>query len=266
MFEGFAQTPGARLWYWDTGGTGEPLVLCHPASQSCQIWAHQRAAFAAAGLRVVAYSRRGHFKSEPGADGDAGTTVGDLADFLDWLGLDRVHLLGCAAGGITAAAFAVAHPGRVRSLVLAGTILSPDEEDWRELYGRLGIDQVRAYVPTEFLELGPAYRATNAEGVRRFGELEALAHAGKRFRQPVGVRMTWADLATLDQPVLLVTGEADLFAPPPLQEMVAKHLRHHQLATMAMIGHAPYWEDPRQFNDIVLRFINGLRDRHKAGH
>ena len=57
--EGFAAVPGARLWYWDTGGQGEPLVLCHPASQSSQIWLYQQPVFAEAGYRVIAFSRRG---------------------------------------------------------------------------------------------------------------------------------------------------------------------------------------------------------------
>ena len=35
--EGTADLPGTRLGYWDTGGTGEPIVLLHPASGSALI-------------------------------------------------------------------------------------------------------------------------------------------------------------------------------------------------------------------------------------
>ena len=137
--EGFAAVPGARLWYWDTGGQGEPLVLCHPASQSSQVWVYQQPAFAEAGYRVIAYSRRGYYKSERGPEEDPGTLVGDLAALFDSLGVERAHVLGAAAGGIAATAFAVAHPARVISLILAGTIVSPDEDEWRAFYGRLGM-------------------------------------------------------------------------------------------------------------------------------
>src|SRR5436853_6144494 len=98
--EGLATVPGARLWYWDTGGGGEPLILCHPASQSSQIWLYQQPAFAQAGYRVIAYSRRGVYKSEWGSEADGATGVGDLAGLLDALGLQRAHVLGAAAGGI----------------------------------------------------------------------------------------------------------------------------------------------------------------------
>ena len=73
MREGYAETPEARLWYWDAGGDGAPIVLCHPASQSCQIWQYQREAFIAAGYRTIAYSRRGYFRSERGPTGQPGT-------------------------------------------------------------------------------------------------------------------------------------------------------------------------------------------------
>ena len=258
--EGFATVPGAKLWYWDTGGDGEPLVLCHPGSQSSQIWLYQQPALAEAGYRVIAYSRRGHYKSDRGSDEDRGTSVGDLAALLDFLGLVKAHVLGAAAGGITAMGFAVAHPARVISLVLAGTIFSPEEEAWRTLYQRLGLASVRQSVSTEFLELGPSYRALNPEGVARFVELEHTAKPNGVIRQPLGVTVNWAAMKRLRVPVLLLTGEADLYAPPPLQRMIAAHLPKHEMFTLREVGHAPYWEEPAEFNRLVLSFLRRHRD------
>lgn len=259
--EGFATVPGARLWYWDTGGDGEPLILCHPASQSSQIWLYQQPVFAGAGYRTIAYSRRGHYKSERGSEEERGTQVGDLTALLDVLGLGRAHVLGAAAGGITAMGLAVAHPARLISLILAGTIVSPDEEEWRTLYGRLGLASVRQSAPTEFLELGPSYRALNPQGVARFVDLEHAAKLGGAVRQPVGATVTWAAMRRLQMPVLLLTGEADLYAPPPLQQMIAAHLPKHEMATLREVGHAPYWEAPAEFNRLVLDFLR----RNPAG-
>jgi len=63
--ERFVDIPGARLYVRDTGGAGAPIVLMHPASGSALIWAFQTPAFASAGHRVIAYSRRGYAKSSP---------------------------------------------------------------------------------------------------------------------------------------------------------------------------------------------------------
>jgi pimeloyl-ACP methyl ester carboxylesterase len=253
--EGYATVDGVRLWYWDTGGAGEPLILCHPASQSSQIWLYQQPAFAAAGFRVIAYSRRGHYKSDRGPDRDCGTLVGDLAGVLDVLQVAKAHVLGAAAGGIVAMGFAIAHTARVMSLILAGTIVAPEEEEWRVLYGRLGLARVRPVVPTEFLELGPSYRGLNPEGVQRFVELEHASNSGRAVRQPVGALVNWAEMERLRVPVLLLTGEADLYAPPPLQRMIAAHLPKHEMLTLREVGHAPYWEAPGAFNGAVLDFL-----------
>ena len=259
MFEGFADTTDARLWYWDTGGDGPALILCHPASQSCQVWKHQRAAFVEAGFRVIAYSRRGHYLSEIGPLGAPGTTVDDLANLLSALKIQRAFLLGAAAGGVTALGFASRFPDRVTGLILAGTIFAPDEDDWRAMHARLGIASVRGAASTEFLELGPSYRASHPEGVARFAALSEQATFGKGdFTQVTGASVTWKSLEDLRIPVLLLTGEADLYSPPPMQEMVARYLANHGLVTLPAIGHAPYWEAPDRFNRAVLEFLKSL--------
>ncbi len=50
---GLAVLPDTRLWYWDTGGDGEPVVLLHPATGSALIWGYQHPVFAKAGYHVI---------------------------------------------------------------------------------------------------------------------------------------------------------------------------------------------------------------------
>jgi len=63
---GLAQLADTRLWYTDTDGTGPAALFLHPTSGSALVWgSHQQSAFAAAGYRVIAYSRRSHYNSDP---------------------------------------------------------------------------------------------------------------------------------------------------------------------------------------------------------
>src|SRR5215467_9865243 len=62
---GTAQLPDTRLYYWDTGGDGPAIVLLHPATGSALIWGYQQPAFAKAGYRVIGYSRRSYYNSDP---------------------------------------------------------------------------------------------------------------------------------------------------------------------------------------------------------
>lgn len=252
--EGYAETPGVKLWYWDTGGEGEVIVLCHPGSHSSLIWEYQQPVFAQAGYRVIAYSRRGHYKTEKGPEDNPGSQVEDLIHLLDFLNVKKAHVLGAAAGGMAAMAFAVAHPERLHSLVLAGSIVGPNEQEWRDMFGRLELRKAREHMSPEFLELGPSYRAGNPEGFARFVELEELAKPNGPFSQPSGVDVTWAVMEAMQVPTLLLTGEADMYAPPSLQRLFAKHLPNYEMVFVSEAGHAAYWERPDVFNEIVLEF------------
>lgn len=254
--EGFVELADVRLAYWDTGGDGDVVVLCHPASQSAEIWRYQQPVLAAAGWRVIAYSRRGYGRSEKGPAQAPGTSVGDLVALLDCLEIGAAHLVGAAAGGITALAAAVGHPERAHSVTLAGTIFSINEQAWREAFANLGIAAVRDAVSTEFLELGPSYRFSNPTGTACFADYSAAAHRQSPTRQASGVDVTWQALAAMQCPALLVTGDADLYAPPPLQAMVAAHLPNAEMHTLPEVGHAAYWEAPDAFNALLLQFLD----------
>src|SRR5689334_9396004 len=97
--EGLIDIGGAKLWHWDTGGDGEAVVLCHPASQSSEIWLYQQPVLAAAGFRAIGYSRRGVFKSGRGQADASASQVSDLGRLMDRLGIANAHVGGAAAGG-----------------------------------------------------------------------------------------------------------------------------------------------------------------------
>lgn len=73
---------------------------------------------------TYAYDHRGHGEArDRAAEGplDLDVLTADLAAFLDSKHLPRAHLLGHSMGGMIALRFALAHPQRVESLILAGT-------------------------------------------------------------------------------------------------------------------------------------------------
>src|SRR5580658_2384530 len=104
--EAYATVPGAKIFYRDTGGTGVPVILLHAATGSSRVWEYQFPALAAAGYRVIAFDRRGWGRTEiNSAEAQPGTAAGDLLGLLDQLGVDRVHIVGTAAGGFAALDF-----------------------------------------------------------------------------------------------------------------------------------------------------------------
>ncbi len=264
MKEGIAALPDVRLAYWDTGGDGEAVVLLHAGTGSKAVWDYQIPALTGAGYRVIGYSRRGHLGSDPGPEDAPGTGSGDLRALLDHLGIARFHAVGTAAGGIVAMDFALSHPDRLRSLTLACTILGVVEEEYVALSTRLRPPGF-AEMPIDFQELGPCYRAENPAGVARWLELEHRAIPGRRVRQPTANRITWAALRGLSVPCLLMTGDADLWAPPAVQRIFARHLANHEAVVIREAGHSAHWEQPEAFNDALLGFLARHRGDGGAG-
>jgi len=255
--EAYAELSGARLFYRDTGGTGVPVVLLHAATGNSLFWEYQLPAFTAAGYRVVAYDRRGFgrsafepFGAQPGTDAD------DLLGLLDHLAVDRVHLVGTAAGGGVALDFALSFPDRLRSVVVANALGGVQDVDYLEMGQRLRPPQFAA-LPPDIRELGPSYRAANPEGVRRWLELHGLSWPGGSppRAQPTRNRITFALLETLKVPTLLLTGDADLYTPPPVLRLFTARIEGAESVIVPDVGHSAYWEQPEIFNRAVLGFL-----------
>jgi len=206
---------------------------------------------------VIAFDRRGWGRTAIDSPESAkGAAADDLLGLLDQLGLDRVHVVGTAAGGFVALDFALSYPGRVRSLVVANSIGGVQDADYVALGRRLRPPEFDT-LPPEFRELGPSYRAGNAEGTERWVELEKMSRpAGPPTPpQPLRNRITFSLLETIKAPTLLLTGGADLYAPPPLLQFFAARIKGSEVVTIPDAGHSGYWEQPEVFNRAVLNFL-----------
>src|SRR5262245_858639 len=76
--EAYVDVAGSRLWYWDTGGSGQPVILLHAGTHSAAGWVYQQPALVQAGYRAIAYSRRGYYRSDSGDAGSPGIGAEDL--------------------------------------------------------------------------------------------------------------------------------------------------------------------------------------------
>lgn len=252
-----ADLPGVKLWFTDSGGTGTPVVFVHAATGSSRVWEYQRPVFAARGYRVITYDRRGYGRSVADPSGvQPGTGADDLNALMDHLKIDRFHLLGTAAGGFVAWDYALSFPKRLRSLVVANSMGGVQDPEYQEALRRLRTPEFLA-MPPDMRELGPAYRVSNAAGAERWRELERTARPtsvqppAQTFRN----RVTFALLETISVPTLLLTGDADMYAPPPIMRMFAARVKGSKSVVIPEAGHSAYWEQPEIFNRTVLDFL-----------
>ena len=255
--EAFADLPGVRLCYRDTGGDGVAVVLMHAATGSSRVWEYQVAAFTAAGFRVIAFDRRGFGGTIIAPGGvQPGTAADDLHALMDHLRIDRFHLVGTAAGGFAAIDYALSFPQRLRSLVLANTVGGVQDQAYLALGRRIRPPEFNA-LPADVRELGPSYRAANPAGTRRWMELERSNRAPGTPppAQTMKHQLSFALVATIKTPTLLLTGGADLYAPPPVMQMFVERIKDAESVVIPEAGHSAYWEQPETFNRAVLAFI-----------
>lgn len=252
-----ATVPGRRLWYVDTGGTGTPVVLLHAASGSSLMWERQMPALRAAGYRVIAYDRVGWGRSELDEGAAPGTAADDLQALLGMLRVERFHLVGTAAGGFVAFDYALSFPERLRSLTVANSIGGVQDEDYLALGRRLRPSPQFDALPVEVREVGPAYRAADAAGTARWVELSRQSRLARPLpsAQTFRNRVTFARLETIRVPTLLISGGADLYAPPPVMRLFADHLRGAETLAVPDAGHSTFWEQAELFNRSLLTFL-----------
>jgi pimeloyl-ACP methyl ester carboxylesterase len=258
--EGLADLGDTKLWYWDTGGDGPTIVLLHPASGTSLVWGYQQPVLAAAGYRVVAYSRRGYYKSDPVPKDNPGYGSEDMHHLIDHLGIRKFHIVATAAGASFALDYALSHSDRVLSMVLSsaagGNVQDADFAKMNKALAPPHYDQM----PTWFKELGPSYRAANPDGTKAWADLESKAVTGNRFGTKLANELTWPKFESLLVPTLLIAGDADLDAPPSIVREYAKHIPNSEFVSVAESGHSVYWEQPEVFNRLVLDFVG----KHKA--
>ncbi len=252
----YVNLPGVDLWYEDTGGDGIPVIFLHAATGTTDCWIHQLPTFTAAGYRCIAYDRRTWGRSRPTDDAlQPGYQGDDLHGLIEHLGLERFHLAATAAGGITGIDYALSHPDRVRSLVVANTIGGVQDAEYLEVQHRMRPSEIQS-LPEHLRELGPSYRGADPEGTERWMEIEHASRPyGRLPAQPVREPITYVRLATMRVPTLVLSGQADILAPPLLMRMLAAHIPTSRFASLDDAGHAGFWERPEVWNGMVLEFI-----------
>jgi pimeloyl-ACP methyl ester carboxylesterase len=251
----YANLPGVKLWFTDTGGSGTPIVLLHSNTGNSDIWAPQVGAFSRAGYRVIAFDRRGWGKSTPDPSGpQPGSIAGDLDGLIDYLKLGKFHLLGVAGGGFAALDYAAWRPEHIRSLIIGGSTGDLKDKDIADFIARIEIPEIRKQ-PAVYLEVGPSYRGVNPDGTRRWIEINENSRQPGTPAQPLHTANTLEKIAAISAPALVIAADADLLAPPALMRLWAPHMKTYEWAVIQDAGHAMAWEQPEVFNKLALDFL-----------
>src|SRR5437764_10880073 len=129
-----ALVAGTHLYY-ESVGSGAPLVLIHGFALDARMWDPQIAPFAER-YHVIRYDLRGFGRSAL-PDGTAYSAPGDLKALLEYLGVGEAVIVGLSMGGGVAMSFALTYPEATRALILVDSVLGGWEwsDGWNECAG-----------------------------------------------------------------------------------------------------------------------------------
>lgn len=245
---------GCRLYYEVHGSReAEPLVLLEGMGGDIPGW-RRNVPRLAQHLLVVAYDFRGNGRSDaPDEPMSMTTFVDDTVGLMDHLGLEAAHLYGQSFGGMVAQEAALAHPERVRSLVLACTHPGP---------GHAVPSDAKAPKDRPWLVLySPGFEGANPEHVAedlRAGSRQA-PHAQRRQWEAIQGFDAYDRLPQIAVPTLVLHGTEDRLIHPENARILTERIPGARLVLLEGAGHVYHSEQPEAADRAVLEFIGGLR-------
>lgn len=253
--------------HYEVRGEGEPLLCIMGITASGEVW-EDHVAFWSESFQCFTPDNRGVGRSDkPTGDYTSAMMGDDFAGFLDALGLESAHVVGCSMGSIIAQELALRHPTRVRSLVLMCSWARCDAytKSTFEL-----LKQLKAHLrPEAFMEYiqllifhkrswdhGEVYQ-TMLEG-RRAAAVDENPQPLHGFEGQAAACIhhdSLERLKTITAPTLVIGGEDDIFTPRWMADEIAAEIPHNTLHLYPQSGHAFHWENIADFNPRVRDFI-----------
>lgn len=244
-------TGGAEIYYEEIG-EGTPVIFLHSSfsrgiiSFSAQMadfqWAH----------RCIFPDFRGHGRSKCFTDT---WTTPELADdviaIMDYLGIEKAHIIGHSLGGDVAYYCAVKFPDRWRSVIVIGAT---------GFINKTVLESANQFEPDQILK----GEYDNWIKVIQANHMESNNGNWVEFvKQTIGnwrkyPNFTLEQLSTISAPFMLLYGSEDGTVNADELVLLTKHIRNFKSFRIEGCGHRPHMLEgkPVELNKIMLDFLN----------
>ena len=258
----FIESDSEQIYFEFWGDSGPVVILGHGLGGSHAVW-YQQVAFFSQRYRVITWDQRGFGNStrSTGVIGPA-PAVEDLARVLEHLEVERAHVIGQSMGGWSALGFAIDHPDRVVSLVLADTtagIFTPAIRQTLADYGKgIATGSSPEELPLGFHPaIGSQLLDENLAQAFLYNQMGSLTDPPTPAEiMPLLMETDHTERATsITVPTLFIVGEHDPIFDPESIESAANLIQGSKVEVVENTGHSPYFERASRWNDIVLEFL-----------
>jgi 3-oxoadipate enol-lactonase len=259
--------------YYEIRGEGDPLLLIPGLGGSCRSW-DPVVPELSRHYTLVLFDNRAMGQSiarRPARD--LAHLASDALELLDFLQLERTHVIGISLGGIIAQRLAMDHPSRVDRLALVSCTdrFSPY---LRQIAGLLG-HALRHFPPEMFLRtvelLGtaPEFLDAHAAEIDRRVMLRCAEGFSRRALADqlrcLACSDGEAEERSITNPTLVLAGEHDALIPNCYARRMAGRIRGSEFEIIRGAGHNPFAECPERIVPRLVRFFTSARGMPVAG-
>jgi 3-oxoadipate enol-lactonase len=260
-----AQVNGIELYYELHGVSGEPILLLPGLGSDTGTWGTVLPALK--GFRMISVENRGSGRSgKPAGPYTTAMMAEDANALLNHLGIEQTHVIAKSMGGMIAQTFAAAHPERVRSLVLACTLMCHDAygEELLEL-GRILAEKAGLYETYRLaflLSYSKDYCLTNRSRLDEAKRL--LAKVGSKellegyLAQSIACEKhdSRAAAKQIKAPTLILAARDDTITTPEHSIEMSRAIEGSELMILPRGKHGFWREYPADVNPIVVDFLS----------
>jgi pimeloyl-ACP methyl ester carboxylesterase len=251
-----AQLNGINIHYEDTG-SGPAVFLTHGYAAAGAMWEPQRKPLNEGGYRLVSWDMRGHAETDSPDDlaqYSEALTIADMLGLMDMLAIEKAVVGGLSLGGFMSLAFQLAHPERVRALVLCDTGPGYRSDEPRAKWNRMA---EKSALNFEEKGLDAAGRSPEVQAaVKYHRSATGLAYSARGMLAQVDSRVI-DHLTEIDVPTLIIVGEKDEPYHDASRYMQSK-IPGARLEFIPNAGHAANMDQPEAFNRVLLGFLRSL--------
>jgi len=256
----------AHLWYDVAGPSDAPaIIFLHGFPHDHRLWEAQRDALARR-YRVITTDLRGFGASSTNGPYSMDRYADDVAAVLSAATVDRATVCGLSMGGYIAFALWRRHAERVAGLVFVDTKATADDDAIRsrrrELIELARTESADAVANTQIIG------AVGAQTRRQRPELVEQLHAMMAEAPVDGIvgaltamlerPDSTATLGTITVPTLVIGGDEDVITPLKTTRALSEALPGSTFRVITGAGHLSNVEQPTQFNDAIVRFLETI--------
>ena len=255
-----AEVNGQSITYADSGGDGPAIIWSHGFLMDHTMFDAQVEALSG-DYRCIAWDERGFGATPATAPFTYWDGADDAVALLDHLGIEQAVFAGMSQGGFISLRAALAHPDRVRGLVLIDTQAGTEAAENIEAYGGMlqhwlsdaPLGEIGEFVAG--LILGDPDLAATWIPIWEERRSEMNEHPGNCLldRDDITDR-----LGEIGAPALVVHGDADAAIPLELGQVLADSIPTATIAVMPGGSHAANMTHPTQTNEAIASFLAGL--------